>query len=628
MWLVDSLFPSIISSHEVGAVIVPEDAVEGDDGGLICGGGIGRGEGWLGGKDGLSRLGGIVEAGDAEVLLEEGLELLDDGLLLGFALALGADDGHGREDAGDADAGGGDFALLETVVDELVGLGGLEVLFADDGVEVTLATLGHVALPVLDDVARRVGCHLVDELLDELLLVAKVGTRLDALDDLDDNLLVGAVALVVLVDEHEDVGDIDLHLLDELDLELDVVVDVLLLDAAATLAAHLVAEGEVPAGVLLHVEGRDELLVGRELVEGAEQIAHLEDGAEEADELLALLVVGDVGELADVEVGEQLADEFLIARVLPAVLVGVAFVVFLEGAHEHDAAGFLVTEDGEGLVGGVLEIAEANDVAAVLHGVEDAVGAAVGLQESVQLEVLIDPKGVQGLGIEAREEHSHHDEDVDLLVLHAKRHVLVVVLERLAVGGIAGAETLVVVVDGMVEGIAALEVELLGALGVLVVEVAHGVLFLVGGEGEDGGYGQRGCSRQGELLAELVVEEDGCLDAIDGEDGVEAACAADASLLLGLLPEVMDDVVGDDGDALGGVEGFLLVDGPDFLVVDTFLHLHGALVIDVELQDVLVADGVDDGVGVEGAGGLALLVGFATEDFGSGLDLADASRRT
>ena len=49
-------------------------------------------------------------------------------LLLGFALALGADDGHGREDAGDADAGGGDFALLETVVDELVGLGGLEVI--------------------------------------------------------------------------------------------------------------------------------------------------------------------------------------------------------------------------------------------------------------------------------------------------------------------------------------------------------------------------------------------------------------------------------------------------------------------------------------------------------------------
>ena len=64
-------------------------------------------------------------------------------LLLGFALALGADDGHGREDAGDADAGGGDFALLETVVDELVGLGGLEVLFADDGVEVALAFFFH-----------------------------------------------------------------------------------------------------------------------------------------------------------------------------------------------------------------------------------------------------------------------------------------------------------------------------------------------------------------------------------------------------------------------------------------------------------------------------------------------------
>ena len=91
---------------------------------------------------------------------------------------------------------------------------------------------------------------------------------------------------------------------------------------------------------------------------------------------------------------------------------------------------------------------------------------------------------------------------------------------------------------------------------------------------------------------------------------------------------MVDDVVGDDGDALGGVEGFLLVDGPHLLVVDTFLHLHGAFVIDVELQDVLVADGVDDGVGVEGASGLALLVGFATEDFGSGLDLADASRRT
>ena len=101
------------------------------------------------------------------------------------------------------------------------------------------------------------------------------------------------------------------------------------------------------------------------------------------------------------------------------------------------AVGLIAGEQGDGVIDGLLLLAEVEDVAVGLGVVEHAVGARERLDQAVVLEVLIDVEGVQVFGIEAGEQHVHDDDDVDLLgvrqvavrvllVLDALLHVLIV----------------------------------------------------------------------------------------------------------------------------------------------------------------------------------------------------------
>ncbi len=93
--------------------------------------------------------------------------------------------------------------------------------------------------------------------------------------------------------------------------------------------------------------------------------------------------------------------------------------------HQPDFAGLLAGlfagEEGDGGIDGVLLLAEVEDVAVGLGGVEHAVGAGEGLDQAVMLEVLVHIERVQVFGIEAGEQHVHHDGDVDLVLRHAWR---------------------------------------------------------------------------------------------------------------------------------------------------------------------------------------------------------------
>ena len=121
---------------------------------------------------------------------------------------------------------------------------------------------------------------------------------------------------------------------------------------------------------------------------------------------------------------------------------------------EHDALRVLVAEQRERVVGRLLEVAEADDVAVRLDRVEDAVGARVGLDQSVRAQVLVDPQGVERGGVKTGQEHVDHDHQVELALLQPLRQVLVVVLELVSRGVEAGAEVGVVVPDGGVEEVA------------------------------------------------------------------------------------------------------------------------------------------------------------------------------
>ena len=147
--------------------------------------------------------------------------------------------------------------------------------------------------------------------------------------------------------------------------------------------------------------------------------------------------------------------------------------------HEPDFAGRVGLGAGEHrdrLIDGGLLVAEVEDVAVGLGGVEHAVGAAERLDQAVVLEVLVDVERVEVLAVKAGQQHVDDDGEVDLLaallrqvgvgellVLDALLHVLVVEVEL--VDRVVGAEALVVVGDDRLEG-------LLLLLGVVLVVLA------------------------------------------------------------------------------------------------------------------------------------------------------------
>ena len=316
----------------------------------------------------------------------------------------------------------------------------------DELLKLGLALRGDVRLPLLIDPAQQ--RHRLDEVLDEVALAAQGRARVDRARDLGTDFLVVAVALLgaELLDEHEDVVDVDLDLLDELDFEHDVVVDDF--SVAVAVARVLVAQPQVDAGVVLPLS-LGEWVVAVEVVEGREDVLQPQDRTEQLDEVLLRLLPHDL--LPDREVREQFGD-----------LVDVLAVVVAVRFQQDDAAGILVAEQLQRGVRLFLEVAEGDDVAVGLHRVEDAVRARVRLDQSVGAQVLVDEQRVQRRRVEAGEEHVHHDDQVDLAVLHPLRQVLVVVLEPVRARVVAGPEHVVVVLDRVFQERARVTVERIG----------------------------------------------------------------------------------------------------------------------------------------------------------------------
>jgi len=136
--------------------------------------------------------------------------------------------------------------------------------------------------------------------------------------------------------------------------------------------------------------------------------------------------------------------------------IGKAFHIFLITLLQHHVPGVLVTEQGDGVDGRLLQIAESDDIAEGLGGVKNAVGARVGLHQTVVAQVLIDEQGVQGRRIEAGQEHADDDQQVDFLGFHLLGQIAVIVLEAVAIHAEIGLEKRVVIGDGGAQ-------ELLGA---------------------------------------------------------------------------------------------------------------------------------------------------------------------
>ncbi|MFA7164511.1 MAG: hypothetical protein WC124_01515 [Desulfoplanes sp.] len=141
----------------------------------------------------------------------------------------------------------------------------------------------------------------------------------------------------------------------------------------------------------------------------------------------------------------------------------------------------LVGEHLDGLVNGILLLAEVEDISSGLGVIEDAVGARKGLNEAVVFQLFVDVEGVQVFGIEAGEEHVDDDGDIDFIFLRdiatGEALALDTVLDVLIVGVKLG-DLVVGAVFGVVVGDDGFEGKLFLVRRFLVVRLFLGEVFL------------------------------------------------------------------------------------------------------------------------------------------------------
>lgn len=332
-------------------------------------------------------------------------------------------------------------------------------MLGDDLRKLLFLLLDNEAVPLAENVVDLVDAR--DETLNQRFFAAQHGAGADGFLNVNENLLVLAVGIVVLFDQHEYVVDVDFQLPDQLDLKDNVVVDIFLF-ATFTLAFPLVAQVLIAGEVVLQLAlGKDFLAC--ELVEGGEQVPHAQDSAEERDKLL-LQLFADNERRRERECFSELRDHIDVAGLFLAAFVGETLVVVLEGFQQDNAACVFIAEKGDSAVNALLQVAEANDIAEGFDRIEDAVGARESLNQAVHFEVLVYPERVERRRVEAREEHIDDNQQIQLLVLHAERNVLVIILELLAVRAVVRVEHLIIVLNRAFEEVAGALVERGGVL--------------------------------------------------------------------------------------------------------------------------------------------------------------------
>ena len=324
------------------------------------------------------------------------------------------------------------------------------------------------------------------------------------------------------------------------------------------------------------------------------------------------------------ELLRQVIYHVCVALMVFPLLIHITVVVVRIFAQQNDAARIFISKQRNSRIHPLLQVAETDDIAKGLDAVQDTVCPAERLNQTVHLQILIHPKGVQGRGIKACQEHIDHDQQVKLLVLHAERYIFVVILESFAIGRVVRMEHLIVILNGCVQKIPAALVEVRGVFRVFLVQ--NPVCFgFVGSIAVNGGNAQplgRVCRH---LLLEFLIIQLRHRHRSHAENRIKAA---DTLLLLdflhrttlgrgnlrhirqqielirfvspiGFLVEVVKDVLGHQRNALGCHERLFPVDIPNLLVIHVRLCVHRLDVVHTERQHILVVDGIHDGVGVQ-----------------------------
>ena len=245
-------------------------------------------------------------------------------------------------------------------------------------------------------------------------------------------------------------------------------------------------------------------------------------------------------------------------------------------------------------------------------------------------QILVAPKRVERRRVEAREEHIHDDEQIQFAILHARRNVFVIIREVAVIGAVGDVEKLVVVLNRGFEEVELFGAEFGGAFVILVVDPVvrdlvegseRGVAVLVLRRAEDDPDLELLPEPIAELLLEGLVVSYRGVNVAHGEERVEPmevfrlvfgvflafevfrgharrAEGVRRGIAHRLAVEGLEDMFDGAVDVEGGAG--LGVVGGEIELLELPLHIGGDVVkIDVELEDVAVADRVDDIINVE-----------------------------
>ena len=192
----------------------------------------------------------------------------------------------------------------------------------------------------------------------------------------------------------------------------------------------------------------------------------------------------------------QLGNQVFIAVVVFAVLV-IAIVIGFIVFQQNDTTRIAVTKQGNGFVGFLLQIAEADNVAVCLYGVQDTVCARERLYQAVHDKVFIHPERIQRGSVKARQEHIYDNQDVNLAVFHAQGKVFIIVLESVGRGVIMRPKKCIIILDCRLQKVPRACIKLAGIVGIFLAQHAVCIFYvLVGGVAKNRCHAQALCFGQ------------------------------------------------------------------------------------------------------------------------------------
>ena len=193
---------------------------------------------------------------------------------------------------------------------------------------------------------------------------------------------------MVLGNQHKDIVNVDFHLTNKLHFKNDIVIDDFLITIG--IRPQLLIQVKIVALVVLHI-ARGEQFIARKIVKRGKDIPQPQDCAKQRDKVLLVLLTHNG--LTQRELCLQLGNQVFIAVVVFAVLV-IAIVIGVIILQQNDTTRIAVTKQGNGFVGFLLQIAEADNIAVCLYRVQNTVRARERLYQAVHDKVLIHPERI------------------------------------------------------------------------------------------------------------------------------------------------------------------------------------------------------------------------------------------